>query len=244
MGVCFSRKKVPDKVYRYWSAVASSLRLGWIGTDNIKTEMKTCQLALLPNLLNSSAVEEDYLGLEEHFREGVDVSCGDERRRTPLHVAAGEGYVGTVHYLLQQGADVNAFDCDGQNPLRDAICSKSLEVVEMLISAGARLEKSPEEFGAEMCYLACLGEKEEMEAWKKTGVSFNVSDAHGRTPLHVAVSTNQPELVKFCISNGSDLEQRDERNNRPVDDAQRLGLQHLVELLSPQALWLKQATEQ
>lgn len=28
-----------------------------------------CQLALTPNLLNSSAVEEDYLGLEEHLRE-------------------------------------------------------------------------------------------------------------------------------------------------------------------------------
>ncbi len=33
--------------------------------------------------------------------------------------------------------------------------------------------------------LAFLGDTEQMEAWKKAGVSFNVSDAHGRTPLHV-----------------------------------------------------------
>ncbi|XP_077062695.1 L-asparaginase [Siphateles boraxobius] len=244
MGVRFSRKKIPVEEYSYWSALATSLRLGWLGTENVRTEMKTCQLALSPNLLNSSAVEEDYLGLEEHLREGADVSCGDERRRTPLHVAAGEGYEGTVRFLLQQGADVNAVDCDGITPLRDAIHAKSLVVVKLLVSAGACLEKSSEELGAEMCYLTSLGDTEQMEVLKAAGVSLNVSDVHGRTPLHVAVCKDQPEMVKFCISNGSDLEQRDRLNNRPVDDAQRLGLLHLVKRLSYQTHQLNQATEQ
>ncbi|XP_043096069.1 L-asparaginase [Puntigrus tetrazona] len=83
-----------------------------------------------------------------------------------------------------------------------------------------------------MCCLAFLGDTEQMEAWKQAGVSFNASDAHGRTPLHVAVCTDQPEMVKFCIRSGSNLEQRDRFNNRPIDDAQRLGLQHMVEMLT------------
>ncbi|XP_067293873.1 uncharacterized protein si:ch211-209a2.2 [Pseudorasbora parva] len=235
MGVCFSNQKIPVRVYRYLSAVTTSLRLGWLGLDCPRTEMKMCQFALFPNLMNASAVEEDYIGLEEHIREGAEVSCSDERCRTALHVAAAEGYESTVRFLLQQGADVNAIDRDGVTPLRDAIRSKSLDVVALLVSAAGSLEKTSEELGAEMCYLACLGEKEDMKLWKKAGISFNVPDAHGRTPLHVAVYTNQPEMVKFCISNGSDLEQRDRLNNRPIDDAQRLGLQHLEELLRNQA---------
>jgi len=33
--------------------------------------------------------------------------------------------------------------------------------------------------------LASLGDTEQMEAFKTAGVSLNVSDVHGRTPLHV-----------------------------------------------------------
>ncbi|XP_051552160.1 L-asparaginase [Myxocyprinus asiaticus] len=227
--------------------VMSSLQLQALSHDKtslISTkEMKACQLALFPHLLNTSAVQEDIIGLEEHLREGADVSGGDGRGRTALHVAAGQGNLETVRFLLHEGADVNATDCDGETALQDAIRCKSLEVVKMLISAGACLERSSEELGAEMCCLAFLGDTEHMEAWKKAGVSLNFSDAQRRTPLHVAVCTNQLEMVQFCIRNGSDLEQRDRFNNRPVDDAQRLGFQHLVELLCYEAQQLNQATD-
>lgn len=33
--------------------------------------------------------------------------------------------------------------------------------------------------------LASLGDTEQMEALKEAGVSLNVFDVHGRTPLHV-----------------------------------------------------------
>ncbi|XP_035382767.1 L-asparaginase [Electrophorus electricus] len=207
MGVFYSKRKIPDDVYRFWSAVASSVRLGWLGTDRTDKEMKVCQLALFPLLLNDSALQGDIVGLEGHLQQGADVSTADARGRTPLHVAAGEGDLEMVEFLLQKGAEVNCRDVERETPLRDAIRSN----------------------------LAFLGDSEQMEVWKKAGACFNLTDADGRTPLHVVVSSNQPEMVKFCICNGSDLELRDAYNNLPVDDARRLGYEDLVKMLTEEA---------
>lgn len=35
MGIYQSKGKIPEEVYRFWSAVASSIRLGWLGTDDM-----------------------------------------------------------------------------------------------------------------------------------------------------------------------------------------------------------------
>lgn len=52
------------------------------------------------------------------LQHGADVSLpAHERRTTPLHEAAGNGYVRVVKRLLAAGADVNAKWNDGQTPL-------------------------------------------------------------------------------------------------------------------------------
>uniref|UniRef100_A0A8L0DV90 Si:ch211-209a2.2 n=1 Tax=Oncorhynchus mykiss TaxID=8022 RepID=A0A8L0DV90_ONCMY len=206
MGIYQSKGKIPEEVYRFWSAVASSIRLGWLGTDDMAKEMKVCQLAIFPMLLNASALQGDIVGLEGHLQQGADVSVSDGHGRTPLHLAAGEGDVETVRFLLKKGADVNVRDFARETALRDGIRCKSIEVVSQLMSEGAHLETSSLELGVEMCCLAFLGDFKQMEVWKQAGVSFNFADADGRTPLHVAVCTNQPDMVRFCIRNGSSLE--------------------------------------
>ncbi|KAG5283939.1 hypothetical protein AALO_G00021220 [Alosa alosa] len=234
MGIISGRfaRQTDEEQYRFLSAVASSLRLGWLGTDDKEREMRVCQLALFPMLMNASALQGDIVSMQTHLKEGADVCVPDNRGRTPLHLAAGEGDVETVKYLISKGADVNARDNSEGTPIMDAIRFKNYEVVKFLVNEGALLEMSEPDLGAEMCCLAYLGDTEQMEAWKLAGVSLNFADLDGRTPLHVAVCTNQEEVVRFCLKNGSNLELRDRFNNRPVDDAHRLGLKHLFKLLT------------
>ena len=61
----------------------------------------------------------------------------DYAKNTPLQIAAIEGYVNIVQYLIDQGCIVNCKNIDGDTPLIDAIENGHLEVVKLLLDAGA-----------------------------------------------------------------------------------------------------------
>ncbi|XP_042564353.1 L-asparaginase [Clupea harengus] len=181
----FSNRNLHDDQYMFLSAIASSLSLGWLGTHEKAREVKVCQLALFPMLLNTAALQGDIVTLRTHIEQGADVTIPDNRGRTPLHLAAAESDCQTVRYLISKGSEINARDNAGETAIFDAVRCKNLEVVKFLYQEGAVLERSESDLGADMCCLAYLGDTEQMEAWKSAGVSFNLADIDGRTPLHV-----------------------------------------------------------
>ncbi len=69
-------------------------------------------------------------------KEGLNIDSSDYDRRTPLHLAAGEGRLAVVAYLLAAGAEVNAEDRWGGTPLDDALRHRHREVETALRSAG------------------------------------------------------------------------------------------------------------
>ncbi|KAL0170472.1 hypothetical protein M9458_035068, partial [Cirrhinus mrigala] len=52
---------------------------------------------------------------------GTDLNKANYDGRTPLHIAACEGQVNVVEYLLGKGVSVYAKDRFGDTPLRNAI---------------------------------------------------------------------------------------------------------------------------
>jgi ankyrin repeat protein len=56
--------------------------------------------------------------------------------KTPLFQAAYDGRVEIMRLLIERGANVNAVDLLGNNPLREAISSKNLQAVQLLLDAG------------------------------------------------------------------------------------------------------------
>ncbi|OJZ83991.1 hypothetical protein ASPFODRAFT_167786, partial [Aspergillus luchuensis CBS 106.47] len=65
------------------------------------------------------------------------VEAVDDRDRTPLHICARHAYEELVQLLLDQGANPNASDADGQSPLYCAILSGNPRVFKLLLDAGA-----------------------------------------------------------------------------------------------------------
>ncbi|MGZ5436282.1 MAG: ankyrin repeat domain-containing protein [Pyrinomonadaceae bacterium] len=56
---------------------------------------------------------------------------------SPLFLAAGEGRLDAVRYLLDQGADVNAREYGGRTPLTEAAFSGNASVIKELLLRGA-----------------------------------------------------------------------------------------------------------
>ena len=64
---------------------------------------------------------------------------------TPLLLAAGEGRLDAVRYLLDQGADVNVRDERGRSALTEAAFNGNASVIKELILRGAQLNALSDE---------------------------------------------------------------------------------------------------
>ncbi|CAI9765229.1 unnamed protein product [Fraxinus pennsylvanica] len=70
---------------------------------------------------------------------GVSLDSKDSQGRTALHMAAANGHLDIINYLLLNGADVNASNVENNTPLHWACLNGHVEAVKHLILAGANV---------------------------------------------------------------------------------------------------------
>ena len=93
-------------------------------------------------ILSNSGVVDELQHFFEKYPKAKDlVNLPDNKKRTALHFAASRGADDLVHLLLQQGADPNAQDCNGNTPLHLAACTNFIRVVTILLRFGADVKK-------------------------------------------------------------------------------------------------------
>lgn len=97
-----------------------------------------------PNYLQSQLlchyiIDGNFLMAKSLIENGVslDVNTNDEDCQSPLHLAAGSGWLEMTNILLDSGANPNIQDNLGETPLHVAVINNNTEILRALLQKGA-----------------------------------------------------------------------------------------------------------
>ena len=168
---------------------------------------------------------------------GLSVDFRDQYGRTSLHCATISGQIETMRVLLELGADVNA-QCDshgydsGCTPLRYAVlCEYTLEVVQLLLEKGARLNPSVIPMVTPIHDAAALNLQDALKLLLGHGLDANAKAMDGSTPLHFAACNEHTEVVSILLVHGADINAQSHDGVTPIYIAAERRLKKTLRLL-------------
>jgi glutaminase len=196
-----------------------------------------------------AASKGDVRALRRLHEEQVNLEEGDYDHRTPMHLAAAEGHVEAIEFLLDHGVRPISDRWGGQ-PLSDARVGGHTGACTVLdkggISAGAPHHRVDDpggpkddatEFGDNLAVVELLWAAAEnniggLQRLVAHGMPVNAQDYDRRTALHLAAAEGQLEAVRYLVAHGHPLNVRDRWNATPLDEARREGRETVVNYLS------------
>lgn len=112
----------------------------------------------------------------------------------------------TLQQLIEQGADINTHyrEAERLTPLIQAINLQKIEIVEMLLLAGADVHQSQYEITMPLWIATGLGSLGIVKLLLKAGANPNLGDVTS-APLHLAITKNNPDIVEALIQAHADL---------------------------------------
>ena len=121
----------------------------------------------------------------------------------PLVEAVKNGRIAAVRTLIQQHADASAPEGDGTTALHWAARQNDLEIVDLLLGAGAQV-KAANRYGVTPLAVACTSASAAIvERLVKAGADPNSASPEGETALMTAARTGRVEVVKVLLAHGA-----------------------------------------
>jgi len=145
----------------------------------------------------------------------------DGDQRTALHVAAAGGHEEIVRLMVREDIPgtpelLNSADDAGWTPLMSATSTGHIRIVELLISAGADVNKANRGGRSALHYAASKGFVDVARVLTANGARVNRKDEVGCSPLHRAASTGQYDVCLLLLEEGADVDARDVRRETPL----------------------------
>ncbi|KAG8459689.1 hypothetical protein KFE25_003141 [Diacronema lutheri] len=156
---------------------------------------------------------------------GGDLGARNAQGRTALHVAAAEGRLPCVEFLVQANVNVNAADALQRTPLREACIARHDACADALLARGAHLGRAFDA-GLHLNQAVFQNDTAHLARLIRCRCSVNSADDFGRTPLHVAVSRKRVSAVHHLLQLpaevGANINAEDVYGHTAYDDAERV----------------------
>lgn len=150
-------------------------------------------------VIHGAVIRRDVEAIDNMLLAGHELDARDKEGRTPLFYAARDGDVLIAAKLLDNGSTVNARDKNGETPLHFAARGYQPEVAEFLIQRGADIE-AEDLHGNTPLWRAVFESKGKggvIEVLVSSGADNNHKNSHGISPMDLAKSIANYDLVKF-----------------------------------------------
>ena len=159
---------------------------------------------------------------------GVDLNGITTYHESGLRVLSHVGRFDGVELLLASGADKSQLHW---TPLIEAVALGSLEDVETLARGGATLEAT--DWWSRTAWLVALlgGDLVKAQLLRTAGANTDARGRCGTPPLHYGVAGHHPEIVRWLLGIGQDVEQTDDFGATPLMCAVEQGDLDCIELL-------------
>ena len=168
-----------------------------------------------------------------------------EESGPPLHHAAWSGHAEVVQYLVDQGADIEAQDCDGATALHWAAWKGYVDVMRILLDKGLDTNLQDSAGGSALHFAAFFGHDVAAKLLLDRGADVNAKAVFrysrlqhgrqrcttGRTPLHEAAWTGRNNVIRLLAERGAILSAQDEHGWTALQRAAMRGLPDTVRLL-------------
>ena len=139
--------------------------------------------------------------------------------------------VGTLLYLLEKGANVNALDAESNTPLHHASETGNTAVVQVLVERKADFNRENKVGWTALHVATSKGRTLAVEILLKAGAPFNVKSVGYWTSLHLASWKGHVGAVEALLKAGASIEARDYRDWTPLIWASSEGHVGVVETL-------------
>jgi ankyrin repeat protein len=165
-----------------------------------------------------AAYNEDSGMLDYVLDKGADPTKDNDMGMAPLILASVSNHPKTVKRLLDAGVDINALDSDGDSALSLAIEMKNEQVVKLLREKHAQTIDYPG-LSKEATMLAAANDGAlgtVIDMWNE-GISLNIEDELGNTPLILASKAGHGGTVRALYRLGASISHRNAEGDAAWD---------------------------